>query len=149
MADTFNSTTTTTTPGYTNPANAPLGATTHATHVRETRSSTNWFAWLLGGAVIAVGIGALVYSGDDVAPGAAAPGNNVTIEAPTTAPAPAAETPVAPASPVAPEAPAATTPDAAVPEATAPAADAPVVADPVAPAPDAAAEPAPAAPSGN
>ncbi|PJF10572.1 hypothetical protein [Pseudorhodobacter sp. MZDSW-24AT] len=142
MADAYNSTTTTTTPGYTNPANPPHGAATHTTHVRETHQSTNWFAWLLGGAVVAVGIGALVYSNDDVAPGTpAAVDNNVTIQSPATAPAadaPVATTPDA-------TAPAADAPVATTPDATAPAADAPAAADPVAPAPEA----APAAPTGN
>ncbi|NEX45383.1 hypothetical protein [Pseudotabrizicola algicola] len=142
MSDAYNSTTKTTTPGYGNPGAAPYAGATHTTHIRETRESTNWFAWLLGGAVVAVGIAALVYGGSGTStqtqPGAT--GNNVTIEAPATAPAADA-----PAAPLAPEAPTAITPEATAPAADAPAADAPAVADPVAPAPEA----APAAPTGN
>ncbi|MDP2079827.1 MAG: hypothetical protein U0934_12855 [Pseudotabrizicola sp.] len=131
MSDAYNSTTTTpgsapgTAPGYSNPGNQPYAGATHTSHVRETQTSTNWFAWMLGGAVVAVGIAALVYSGSDAPPAQPAGSNNVTIEAPATAPA--AEAPVTPQ------------PDAVVPVAP----EAPAVADPVAPAPDAAA-PAPA-----
>jgi hypothetical protein len=136
MADPYNSTTTTRTkPDYTNPANPNATSTNQTTHIRESQKTTNWFAWLLGGAVVAVAIIALVFSGDR-SPNPTAGGNSVTIEnpaaAPSTAPAtaPAADTAVAPP---ATDAPAATTP---APEPAAPAGEttAPGV-DPAAPAP--------------
>ncbi|MFN7223189.1 MAG: hypothetical protein ACK4MS_04170 [Paracoccaceae bacterium] len=126
MADPLNTTTTTTSPVYTNPAQSALGTSTHTTQIRQTESSTNWFAWMLGGAVVAVGIAALFYIGNNTAPVQPAGSNNVTIEAPAAAPAPAPEA----AAPVAP----APTPEPVAPAVT-----------PVAPAPDA----APAAPAGN
>lgn len=149
MSDYNSTTTTTTTPGYTNPAAQPHAGATHTSHIRETQTSTNWFAWMLGGAVVAVGIAAFVYTGNDTAttnPTPAATGNNVTIEAPaaaTEAPAVGTEAPAAaPVAPVAPEAPVATQPNATAPAA---APDAPAAAEPVAPAPEAVAP----APTGN
>jgi hypothetical protein len=147
MADPYTNTTNTT---NTTPTGRvpPTNTTTSNQNLRETQSSTNWFAYLLGGAVIAVGIVALVFGMSDDVPAPATSTatetqpagdtNNVTIEAPAAAPtAPAADAPAAPT---------ATTPDA-----TAPANPSPTnpSADPAAsaPAPDAA--PAAPAPAGN
>ncbi len=44
MADPLNTTTTTTTPVYTNPGNPSYGTSTHTTQIRQTESATTWFA---------------------------------------------------------------------------------------------------------
>ncbi|MFN4153569.1 MAG: hypothetical protein ACK4HF_02850 [Paracoccaceae bacterium] len=111
MADPYTTTTNSTTTAPVHPTS------TTTTHIRDSGSPTNWFAYLLGGAVIAVGVGALVLSNSDSTPTTTPAGstNNVTIESPA-APAPAVEAPAATApAPVepAPTAPAPeTTPDA-------------------------------------
>ncbi|MDR7124986.1 hypothetical protein [Pseudotabrizicola sp. 4114] len=133
-----NPTYTTTTP----PNVPPHSSNTSTTHIHETRS-TNWFVYLLGGAVIAVGIVAWLMSGDDTQP---TTGNNVTIESPATAPEGGPVSPVpdgtAPSDPIAPAPADPVAPAPADPVAPAPADPAP--ADPVAPAPADPAAPAPA-----
>ena len=135
MSDAYKPTPNPPTPGYTNPANPtpnpnPIGSS-HTTHVRQSQPSTNWFAWLLGGAVVVVGLGALFFSGNDTTPVQSPGGNNVTIESPAIAPGLA---------PAAPGGPATATPDPVAPPI---APDGPAVADPVAPSPDVAPVPAP------
>lgn len=119
-----NSTYTTTT------VNPPYGSTTNTTHVHQPQRSGSLAPYLLGAAVVVIGIGALVLGGEDTAPGQpVGDTNNVTIEAPAATPATPAE--VTPA----PDAPATAQPPAAAPDAAAPTASEPTPADPVAPAP--------------
>ncbi|WP_158569270.1 hypothetical protein [Pseudotabrizicola alkalilacus] len=121
----------------TTPPNVPPHSTnTSTTHIHETRS-TNWFVYLLGGAVIAVGIVAWLMSGNGTPANQPTTGNNVTIEAPATAPEGGPVSPVpdgtAPSDPIAPAPADPVAPAPADPAPVEPAAPAP--ADPVAPAP--------------